>query len=247
MEVQLQVSSMKISALLQAISTASLSQFNPLNTVSSNSLENILGDNEPFRSGALLSPTQQTTSPSLSSSPELRISRHAEVVEGQVNAKEQAPDITELQEALLRDSDAIDQSKALSSADGATISEGTAQWEASPFTTATTSDRDAEVPEAAERIGIEELQENEASPLSTPAESPLLARAERLLWAQIQNPHARLFKVSDLEQNASPTEEHLGEPQELIDEKQEVSSKTSVDLEATSSRPVKDPSHASPR
>ena len=219
--------------------------------MSSNSLENILDDHEPYRSGVSKedaapnahgsqSPTRQFNSPGLASESEMQRSEQPEKIEGQPDAKEQAQGIKANQGALPRDSDTSDRRQNPAPLDGAMLPGRTARQNASPFTAAMKSIRDVELSEAGSRTGIEELQENEVSPLSTPAESPLLAKAERLLWAQIQNPNARLYKVSDLEQEKSTTEQ-------LTDEKQEVLSKADTDLEAVSSQPIRDLSYTSPR
>ena len=234
---------------LQAISTASLSQFNPLNTVSSNSLENILGDHEPHRSAAprdesilnvqsLRSITPQKSSPSLTNSPQLHTLKPLrDSFEGQQSAEGQSQGIADIQEVSVRDPDGLKKQER-SALDRVSASGSTAEPSA----------RDAELPQAAERPGSSAVLENEASPLSTPAESPLLNTAERLLWAQIQNPNARLFKVSDLEQSGrQSTSERCPDESQVTDEKQEVTPQSSNESKDAGSPPGKNASYTSPR
>ena len=99
----------------------------------------------------------------------------------------------------------------------------------------------------AERCKGRETRESEASSLSSPSESPLLATAERLLWAQIQNPGARLFRVSDLEQKEPSATEHADETQENTDERREASEDLSSGEKALISPRVQAASYTSPR
>ncbi len=99
----------------------------------------------------------------------------------------------------------------------------------------------------AERCNGRETRESEASSLSSPSESPLLATAERLLWAQIQNPGARLFRVSDLEQKEPSATEHADETQENTDERREASEDLSSGEKALTSPCVQAASYTSPR